>query len=52
MDTTIATADTAKRIRALEQYLDIEYFNGPKYKPHYRKRKTIIKKLGRPRKTK
>lgn len=41
-----------RRLAALEDYLDIEYFHGTKYKPHYRKRKVVKKKLGRPRKDK
>lgn len=39
-----------KKIKALEEYLKVEYFNGPKYKPHYRKRKVTKGKVGRPRK--
>lgn len=46
------SARTRDKIEALEDYLGIEYFNGPKYKPHYRKRKVIAKKMGRPRKNK
>ena len=43
---------TAKKLKTLEDYLDIEYFEGDKQKPHYRKRRVITKKLGRPRKAK
>ena len=42
----------ANRRRALENYLDIEFFHGNKTVPHYRKKKVIIKKMGRPRKIK
>jgi hypothetical protein len=41
---------TEDKIKAIEEYLDIEYFNGDKYKPHYRKRKTVKRPVGRPRK--
>lgn len=40
------------KLKALEDYLNIEFFHGAKSKPHYRKKKVIIKKLGRPRKIK
>lgn len=40
------------KLQALEDYFDIEYFNGGVQKPHYRKRKKVVKKLGRPRKNK
>lgn len=42
--------DVTTRLRALEQYLGIEFFNGPTQKPHYRKVRVITKKLGRPKK--
>lgn len=42
--------NVAGRQNALQDYLDIDYFNGEVYKPHYRKRKVVKKKLGRPRK--
>lgn len=38
------------RLTALEEYLNIEFFNGPMQKPHYRKTRVITKKLGRPKK--
>lgn len=41
-----------RRITALEDYLEVEYFSGGKNKPHYRKVRKIAKKLGRPRKSK
>lgn len=34
--------------QALEDYLYIEFFQGGKNKPHYRKRKVVTKKRGRP----
>lgn len=43
---------TEDKVKALEDYLGIEYFNGDKYKPHYRKRKVVKGKVGRPRKNK
>lgn len=36
------------KLQSLENYLDIEFFHGNKCKPHYRKKRVIIKKLGRP----
>lgn len=41
-----------KKLKALEEYHDIEYFSGNKCKPHYRKRRVFTKKMGRPRKHK
>lgn len=38
------------KVRTLEEYLDIEFFNGPTQKPHYRKTRVITKKMGRPKK--
>lgn len=38
------------RVHSLEEYLDIEFFNGPTQKAHYRKTRVITKKLGRPKK--
>lgn len=46
------SARTQDKIEALEDYLGIEYFNGDKYKPHYRKRRVTKGKVGRPRKNK
>lgn len=40
----------APRLTALEEYLGIEFFNGPTQKPHYRKLRVVKKKLGRPKK--
>ena len=40
------------KVGALEDHLNVDYFNGPKYAPHYRKKRVVAKKLGRPRKTK
>lgn len=42
----------ATAVKALEDYLDVDFFHGDKSKPHYRKKRVIIKKLGRPRKIK
>ena len=36
-----------KKINALEDYLDVEYFEGGVQKPHYRKRRIVAKKRGR-----
>lgn len=33
-------ADVRKRMEVLEQYLGVEYFNGPKYKAHYKRRRS------------
>lgn len=38
------------KVRALEEYLNIEFFNGASQKPHYRKLRVVKKKLGRPKK--
>lgn len=40
------------KLKALEDHLDIEFFHGDKSKPHYRKKRVVVKKLGRPRKNK
>ena len=40
------------KLAALEDYLDIQYFQGDKSKPHYRKRRTFKRPVGRPRKNK
>ena len=37
------------RRTALEDYLGIEFFHGDKMRPHYRKKKQIAKKVGRPK---
>lgn len=41
---------TEERLKAIEDYLSIEFFEGEKNKPHYRRRKVVVKKIGRPRK--
>ena len=38
------------KIQALEDYLKVDYFSGERRKPHYRARKVIKKKVGRPKK--
>lgn len=43
---------TDTKIKAFEDYLSVDFFHGDKSKPHYRKRKVVVKKLGRPRKNK
>ena len=40
------------RLDAIEDYLNIDFFAGSTQKPHYRKRKIVVKKIGRPRKNK
>lgn len=39
-----------KKQTAIEDYLDIEFFDGGSQKPHYRKKRVIKKPVGRPRK--
>ena len=34
---------------ALEDYLGVEFFQGHKMRAHYRKKKTLVKKVGRPK---
>jgi len=34
---------------ALEDYLGVEFFHGDKVRAHYRKKKQVAKKLGRPK---
>ena len=41
-----------KKLQALEDYLNIEFFHGDKSKPHYRKKRVIKRPVGRPRKKK
>jgi hypothetical protein len=52
LDRTNDQYEIEKRIHAIQDYLDIEFFHGDKSKPHYRKKRVIVKKLGRPRKIK
>ena len=43
---------TDTKIKAIEDYLDVDFFHGDKSVPHYRKKRVVFKKLGRPRKNK
>lgn len=43
--------ETQRRI-ILEDYLDIEMFKGDKVRAHYRKRRKIVRPVGRPKKKK
>lgn len=44
--------ETVIRLKAIEDYLDVDFFHGDKSKPHYRKKRVVAKKLGRSRKNK
>jgi hypothetical protein len=40
-----------RKLEAMEDYHDIKFFDGEHNKPHYKRRRVVVKKLGRPRKT-
>lgn len=48
-ETAEAASYTSYKLKALEDYLGIEFFHGDKMRPHYRKKKVIKKKVGRPK---
>ena len=51
VDQAFLLKETRTKLRALEEYHNVEFFHGPSTKPHYRKKRPPKKRpVGRPRK--